>query len=118
MWDSRKLIASFFLVLNFVGDSRQQSDYSSRVDCHPDDGATEQRCSDRGCIWEPLENPEDQPGVPFCYYPNNYGYEFRSGTFGADGIYMRFKRKEGIGSMFGNDAEYLNIDVEYQTDDR
>ena len=42
-----------------------------RFDCHPEAKveATEARCKDRGCWW----NPVNVPGVPSCYYPPNYG---------------------------------------------
>jgi hypothetical protein len=43
---------------------------ADRVDCHPDLNATEARCAGRGCIWCDL----GQPGVPACYFPQDYGY--------------------------------------------
>ncbi|XP_068137043.1 sucrase-isomaltase, intestinal [Hyperolius riggenbachi] len=42
---------------------------SEKFDCHPEPDANEQKCIARGCIWE-----ENAPGIPWCYYPEDYGY--------------------------------------------
>ncbi|XP_060780036.1 sucrase-isomaltase, intestinal isoform X2 [Neoarius graeffei] len=41
-----------------------------RFDCHPEETATEGSCTKRGCIWEPT----NLQGVPWCYFPMDYGY--------------------------------------------
>ena len=55
----------------------------SKIDCHPLDGATEDKCRALGCVWEPLEGSkqvaaEQRPRVdePWCRFPDNYtGYK-------------------------------------------
>ncbi|XP_076422553.1 maltase-glucoamylase isoform X3 [Peromyscus maniculatus bairdii] len=38
-----------------------------KIDCYPDeDGATEAKCTARGCIWE----ESSSSGVPYCYFAN------------------------------------------------
>lgn len=53
-----------------------------RFDCHPEDGASQLSCTQRGCCWHPLHqlNLEKKVplDVPYCYYPKNwslYKYE-------------------------------------------
>lgn len=102
------LVASTFFLLDPVGRSSlsQQLDKVSdgwgesreifgcsdipkdeRVDCHPEDGASELSCTARGCCWKPLEKknfvqarkvPLD---VPYCYYPQGWDiYELVNAT--------------------------------------
>ncbi|XP_036440892.1 maltase-glucoamylase, intestinal isoform X2 [Colossoma macropomum] len=41
-----------------------------RFDCYPEEGSDEAKCSSRGCIWQPT----NLDGVPWCYFPQDYGY--------------------------------------------
>ncbi|XP_014481924.1 PREDICTED: lysosomal alpha-glucosidase-like [Dinoponera quadriceps] len=52
-----------------------------RFDCHPEDGASELSCANRGCCWKPLDKfktTEHVPlNVPYCYYPEKWNlYKF------------------------------------------
>ena len=38
----------------------------TRVDCHPEPGATQERCIARGCCWHP-------EGANWCFHPNEKG---------------------------------------------
>uniref|UniRef100_A0A8C7A103 alpha-glucosidase n=1 Tax=Nothoprocta perdicaria TaxID=30464 RepID=A0A8C7A103_NOTPE len=44
----------------------------SRVDCHPQPGASQERCEARGCVWCSTE----VPNAPWCFFPEDspYGY--------------------------------------------
>ncbi|XP_065580074.1 lysosomal alpha-glucosidase-like [Artemia franciscana] len=44
-----------------------------RFDCFPLSGASEDKCSERGCCWKSTISSSPDLGVPFCYYPSNYG---------------------------------------------
>lgn len=49
-----------------------------RFDCHPEDGASESACGERGCCWNPikgapLEETTKVPlNTPYCYYPKGW----------------------------------------------
>ncbi|XP_063789067.1 maltase-glucoamylase-like [Pseudophryne corroboree] len=43
---------------------------SEKIDCHPEPNASEQKCISRGCIWK----ASNTPGIPYCFYPLDYGY--------------------------------------------
>jgi len=56
-----------------------------RFDCHPEDGASQLSCINRGCCWNPRENNKNEKDIllyiPYCYYPdgwNLYKYINRS----------------------------------------
>lgn len=42
------------------------------MDCHPQPGASQERCEARGCIW----CTTDVPNAPWCFFPEDspYGY--------------------------------------------
>ncbi|XP_064478506.1 lysosomal alpha-glucosidase-like [Ornithodoros turicata] len=40
----------------------------SRLDCHPDEGVTEERCRKRGCCWD----ASSARNAPPCYMPDGY----------------------------------------------
>ncbi|XP_064480588.1 lysosomal alpha-glucosidase-like [Ornithodoros turicata] len=47
---------------------------SQRFDCHPEQNASPETCSRRGCCWKPASHPG--PHVPWCFYPSSYtGYK-------------------------------------------
>ena len=45
-----------------------------RVDCHPEPGASQEKCVSRGCHWCVSSIPD----VPWCFLPKTHGYR-RSG---------------------------------------
>ncbi|KAJ8686732.1 hypothetical protein QAD02_022526 [Eretmocerus hayati] len=56
---------------------------SMRFDCHPEEGATESSCTQRGCCWKPWNNLKIERkvplNVPFCYYPKDWSlYRYRN----------------------------------------
>lgn len=79
------------LLKDYEEDNGSQCDFiplNLRFDCHPENGASELSCRDRGCCWNVLhqlnyENlvPLD---VPYCYYPKNWSlYKYQN--FSKDG---------------------------------
>nr|DBA29502.1 TPA: hypothetical protein GDO54_009725 [Pyxicephalus adspersus] len=70
---------------------------SEKFDCHPEPHADERKCNDRGCIWE----PSDTPKVPWCFYPNNFGYS-------ATDIQ---NTPTGITASLGNPSPSLRYDI-------
>ncbi|KAJ7325169.1 hypothetical protein JRQ81_018189 [Phrynocephalus forsythii] len=55
---------------------------SDKFDCHPDPDATLERCESLGCIWQESPNV----GVPYCYYPNDYGYIVQQVQYTSSGL--------------------------------
>ena len=62
-------------------------DVDFRFDCHPGEGATEERCLARGCCWIAPNNRNEikhatnlsernnrivRHTVPYCFYPEGY----------------------------------------------
>ena len=45
-----------------ISDSKL-SEVTNKIDCHPDPGATIQKCMEKGCCWK-----KDQK--PWCFQPN------------------------------------------------
>ncbi|XP_011686550.1 PREDICTED: lysosomal alpha-glucosidase-like isoform X1 [Wasmannia auropunctata] len=48
----------------------------SRFDCHPENGASQLSCADRGCCWNPIERNKNETNtplnIPYCYYPDGW----------------------------------------------
>ena len=65
-----------------------------------------------------LNQPATFDGVPWCYYPENYGYSLEGIFEIENGIGANLVRNSAIGSMFGSDFEKLILEAEFQTDDR
>ena len=65
-----------------------------------------------------LNQPATSDGVPWCYYPENYGYSLEGIFEIENGIGANLVRNSAIGSMFGSDFEKLILEAEFQTDDR
>lgn len=100
-------------------------DNNQKFDCHPQTGANQKACEERGCCWaEPKEdinltvtNVNTTISVPHCYYPKDYAlYKFVNLTvadFGATG-YM----KAVYSSPYPKDKQILKIDIKYETETR
>ena len=130
----------FLAASSAVTTSAQAVPDESRIDCTPDRGTGEDECNARGCIyqvWDGLSlylngfmlvggaisitalfQPADAKGVPWCYYPETYGYTLEGVFETVNGIGANLVRNAGIGSMFGNDFERINLEAEFQTEDR
>ena len=81
-----------------------------RIDCHPDPGAYEEKCQERGCIWETVQ----EEGAPYCYYPPDYGYLMVGDpVVTEDGYLIHLARTTEV-AMFGEEAPSLWVHVEIQ----
>lgn len=85
-----------------------------RFDCHPESGADELACSNRGCCWNPLHNmghgkqvPLD---VPYCYYSKNWRL-YKYMNFSKDGNDFSGMLKLERNSFYKNDLQTLQMDA-------
>ncbi|XP_060050634.1 sucrase-isomaltase, intestinal-like isoform X2 [Erinaceus europaeus] len=88
----------------------------SRVDCHPQPGATQDSCEAKGCFW----CPSTVANVPWCFYPSDgpYGYmPMESPQRSARGWRLMLQKRDTI-SLFGNDISPLVVDVILHTKER
>ncbi|CAG7723181.1 unnamed protein product, partial [Allacma fusca] len=87
-----------------------------RIDCLPETDASEQACLARGCNW--CESGADGLDVPLCYLPESYGYKIDGDVETTPkGFRLTLKRNTNI-SYFGDDAETLNFEAEFQSNTR
>lgn len=93
-----------------------QDERRARVDCEPEGQADQVLCEQRGCIYDEVL---DEPGVPWCFFPDNYGYSLEAPpSYLPTGILGNLVRNQGIGSFVGNDFDNLMFEVQYQTNER
>lgn len=85
-----------------------------RVDCSPDAGASEYRCSERKCSWV----PSNTQNVPWCFInKSRISYRLNSGVNNIDAGSERSKKvytasKADSLSMYGEDINNLKITTE------
>ena len=94
--------------------SIQQQQVDHNVDCHPEPGAFQQKCEERGCVWSPVE----EPGAPWCVYPPGYGYLLLGEPLVTEqGWLLKLARSNHPG-MFGGESGEVWLAVEMQTEER
>ena len=59
-----------------------------RISCSPEGHITTTECHARGCIFEPLEDPE----LPWCFFPEDAGYEVESVEEQENVLAVKLKR--------------------------
>jgi len=85
----------------------------SRIDCWPQEGATEEGCVARGCLWCQAED-----GIPWCHLPQNYGYRMEGQPeVLPNGYRVSLVRATNI-SYIGGDSSSLTATFEVQSDYR
>eukprot|EP00094_Tigriopus_californicus_P007397 TCALIF_07120-PA protein Name:"Similar to MGAM Maltase-glucoamylase, intestinal (Homo sapiens)" AED:0.12 eAED:0.12 QI:64/0.83/0.61/1/0.83/0.76/13/81/845 len=90
--------------------------HANRIDCEPEGNADENLCYERGCVYNEVFN---EPGVPWCYFPDNYGYSMVGEPQNtANGLTVELSRNSGLQSLYGNDFDTLVVTAEFQTDQR
>ncbi|KAK6195135.1 hypothetical protein SNE40_000621 [Patella caerulea] len=114
----------YFNTNNEVSDTKQAKDKKSNnqdqihnelIDCHPEKGASQNSCSNRGCIWA----EQKIKGAPWCIYPESHGYLIDGDvTMTARGQSARLHRIKTDTIYGGEIFEKLLITVEYQTENR
>ncbi|NXU01153.1 MGA protein, partial [Buphagus erythrorhynchus] len=59
---------------------------NERFDCYPGEGATKEKCEQRGCFWEVTNS-----AVPACYYTSRNPYSIESLDYSSSGIVATLK---------------------------
>ncbi|XP_066581839.1 lysosomal alpha-glucosidase-like [Prorops nasuta] len=85
-----------------------------KFDCHPENGASELSCQDRGCCWKPLQkqksNNQTPLNIPYCYYPNGWSmYEVYNVSEKENEIYQFLKQKSH--SFYKNDIPLVKMEA-------
>ncbi|XP_043284600.1 lysosomal alpha-glucosidase-like isoform X2 [Venturia canescens] len=88
---------------------------NERFDCHPEDGASELSCTDRGCCWSPTKRRYSQRlrklplDVPYCYYPQDWSiYKAANKTPNNPMFYENCGK-----SFYKKDIRLIRMDVYY-----
>lgn len=117
-------VLAFIVILATVSarslSKRQQSArINERIDCYPEaespySGYSKQSCLARNCLFDDGAGP----GIIQCYLSPNYGYKLQSPQEPLNnGIRLRLKRNQAVGSMFQSPIENVLLDVQYYTND-
>lgn len=118
---TRHLITFFLLIKLLAGtnvDVRSAA-LSERIDCFPEAESkfahySKDNCLARGCLfdeWSPS-------GAIQCYVSPNYGYILRENPQQtSNGIRLRLRRNQAVGSMFPSPIENVVLDVQHYTND-
>ncbi|XP_033884004.3 sucrase-isomaltase, intestinal [Acipenser ruthenus] len=83
-----------------------------RFDCYPEDNSNQAACEARGCIWKTANTP----GVPWCFYPRDYGYITNPVTNTSEGLSFQIKRNTAHPKRYTDQSptiETLQVDVKY-----
>ena len=93
---------------------QEEPGQEERVDCHPEPGAFQQKCEERGCVWWPVE----EEGVSWCYFPPGYGYQLAGQPVEtSQGWLLRLERSHHP-PLFGAESQTVWLSVETQTEQR
>ncbi|XP_053176409.1 sucrase-isomaltase, intestinal isoform X1 [Scomber japonicus] len=91
-------------------------DEYQRFDCYPEDNADEAKCKARGCIWE----PSNLERVPWCFYPQDYGYMVTRTEETNSGMTInisRNKKYRSSGRPESPDIDTLRVEIHYHSSD-
>ncbi|XP_048120689.1 LOW QUALITY PROTEIN: sucrase-isomaltase, intestinal [Alosa alosa] len=82
-----------------------------RFDCHPEEGSDEAKCKARGCIWQ----VSHLDGVPWCYFPQDYGYIASTVTEGLSGWTFDIERNIKYPSprSVSREINKLRVEISY-----
>uniref|UniRef100_A0A9J8D258 alpha-glucosidase n=1 Tax=Cyprinus carpio carpio TaxID=630221 RepID=A0A9J8D258_CYPCA len=83
---------------------------SVNIDCYPEEDKDQAKCEARGCIWEPISNPQ-------CYYPENHGYITSNKVETPSGITVDIDRNSEFPSQRSRsrDISKLRVDITYMS---
>uniref|UniRef100_A0A4W5NR19 Maltase n=1 Tax=Hucho hucho TaxID=62062 RepID=A0A4W5NR19_9TELE len=85
---------------------------TQRFDCYPEPNSDETKCRARGCIWG--------VGVPWCYFPEDYGYTATTVTEQPSGLSFDITRNAGLqssGRPESPDINTLRVEITYHSAD-
>lgn len=103
------------LILNHVLKTSSPETARIQIDCHPDKGATQTRCEERGCTWVDADDSKK----PKCTYPEKYGYMMAAEPeTTANGVKVMLNRIN-TPALYGMEPyQNLTVMVEFHTDSR
>ncbi|KAK5868335.1 hypothetical protein PBY51_009361 [Eleginops maclovinus] len=87
-----------------------------RFDCYPEENTDESKCKARGCIWQPT----DLERVPWCFYPEDYGYIVTKATETSSGMTVDINRNNKYrsnGLPGSPDINTLRVEIRYHKSD-
>ncbi|XP_016047998.1 lysosomal alpha-glucosidase isoform X2 [Erinaceus europaeus] len=91
---------------------------SSRFDCAPDSGITQEQCEARGCCYVPVRRPVgSHMGQPWCFFPIDYP-SYRLHNLTSTGLGYTAMLTRTSPSFFPKDVLTLRLDVLLETDSR
>ncbi|XP_078065159.1 sucrase-isomaltase, intestinal [Mustelus asterias] len=85
-----------------------------RTNCHPEDGASRERCEARGCCWKPVASGNG----PWCFFSLNIGYKLQESEKKTQTGFETQLYRLPSPSLYGNDIEKLVLTAEKQTANR
>ncbi|KAJ7394088.1 hypothetical protein OS493_003764 [Desmophyllum pertusum] len=90
-----------------------------RFDCYPQGVANEQSCLNRGCCWTKPSIVDDEVplDIPYCFYPNDYGYQLVNQQKTQTGFLLSLAKK-GHAGPYGKDIENVAVDVRFEARNR
>ncbi|KAM8952382.1 sucrase-isomaltase, intestinal [Pelodytes ibericus] len=90
------------------------TDFNHRIDCLPDQLASEVLCTQRGCCWSPF----NETYAPWCFYSSNYGYNVEGGKTTTQAGFDATLKRLANPSVFGNEVEQLRLTAQIQSKNR
>ncbi|XP_048170897.1 maltase-glucoamylase-like [Corvus hawaiiensis] len=92
----------------------QKIPVAERIDCIPDQLATQSTCSLRGCCW----SPQSDTSVPWCFFSPKHGYKVQGSQKSTQAGFEATLKRLPSPSLFGNDIHTVLLTGEYQTPNR
>ncbi|XP_011639981.1 lysosomal alpha-glucosidase-like [Pogonomyrmex barbatus] len=85
-----------------------------RFDCHPEAGASQLSCTDRGCCWNPPKRNELEKhvplNIPYCYYPEEWNlYKYTNYSQDGNNFSGFLSRKRE--SMYKNNVPLVKVEA-------
>ena len=99
-------------IANVIKLEKRVTKVKERIDCHPDPNATPEKCAQRGCTWEPEEEP--LTGAPWCFYPPGYGYNMIGQPVDTKDGFLIHLRRSSSDFMFGEESQDIWVQIEMQ----
>lgn len=117
------IIFLFAVIFAFASSAKLTSKHqifapTQRIDCYPDSESpysnySKESCLARNCLFDDLANVSTIQ----CYLSDNYGYVLQSFNNRTNGIQLKLKRNDVIGSMFPEPIENVTLEIQYYTND-
>ncbi|KAM9358900.1 sucrase-isomaltase, intestinal [Symphorus nematophorus] len=107
---------SLILGETYVVEWELSAEEKDRFDCYPEENADETKCKARGCIWM----PSSLERVPWCFYPNDYGYATTKTEVTDSGMTVdisRNKKYRSSGRPGSPDIDTLRVEIRYHKSD-